>query len=68
MTNIVRHAMPRCVRVELRLCQSDIELLVHDDGIGFDVGPRERALHGGENLGILGMEEAWRLSAAGSAS
>ncbi len=58
MTNIVRHAMPSRVRVELRLCQTDIELLVHDDGVGFDVGAaRERALHGGESLGILGREE-----------
>ena len=57
MTNIIRHARPRQVRVELRQCEGTLRLLVHDDGIGFDVAAaRQRAVRG-ECLGLLGMEE-----------
>ena len=57
MTNIVRHARPHQVRVELQHCETNLKLLVHDDGIGFDVEmARQRAIRG-ESLGLLGMEE-----------
>jgi PAS domain S-box-containing protein len=57
MTNIVRHARPHQVRVELRHCETGLQLRIHDDGIGFDVAmARQRAIRG-ESLGLLGMEE-----------
>jgi PAS domain S-box-containing protein len=57
LTNIVRHARPQQVRVELRRHETDLQLLIDDDGIGFDVvTARGRALRG-ESLGLLGMEE-----------
>ena len=57
MSNIVRHARPQRVRVELRHGETGLQLLVHDDGTGFDVTmARQRAIRG-ESLGLLGMEE-----------
>ena len=61
LTNIARHAKARHVRVELRQDDRELELLVRDDGIGFDIpAARNRTAHG-ESLGLLGMEERVRL-------
>jgi PAS domain S-box-containing protein len=61
LTNIVRHAKARHVKLELRHDDSELQLLIADDGIGFDVhAARERAKHG-NSLGLLGMEERVRL-------
>ena len=56
LTNVVRHAKARRVRVEL--IQSDgLELVIGDDGRGFDVSKTlEQAPERG-NLGLLGMRE-----------
>jgi signal transduction histidine kinase len=63
LTNIIRHARATHVTVELRVRPAEIELVVRDDGVGFDViGARRRAT-GGQSLGLLGMEE--RLLLAG---
>lgn len=57
LTNIARHAQAQQVRVELRRSESNLELTVIDDGVGFDVlAARERATHG-SSLGLLGMQE-----------
>jgi len=57
LTNVARHAQAQHVRVELRASDSELRLVVRDDGIGFDVpAARERAAHGA-SLGLLGMEE-----------
>lgn len=57
LTNIARHARAHSVRIELHHRESELELLVHDDGCGFDVAAaRDRAARGG-SLGLLGMEE-----------
>lgn len=61
LTNIARHAQARQVRVELHRSESDLELLVADDGVGFDVSAAcERAVRG-TSLGLLGMQERVRL-------
>ncbi len=61
LTNIARHAQARYVRVELRQDDRELELLVRDDGVGFDVpAARSRTAHG-ESLGLLGMEERVQL-------
>lgn len=57
LTNIVRHARARHVRLELRRRGSTLHLKISDDGIGFD--PHEaqaRAAHG-TSLGLVGMQE-----------
>ena len=57
LTNVVRHARAKHVWIELSHAEGLLELVVRDDGEGFDV-PRtlERAAGGG-NLGLIGMRE-----------
>ena len=54
LTNVIRHAQAKTVRVEL--CQEDesILLIVKDDGIGFHTSDSSNALG---SLGLLGMKE-----------
>jgi signal transduction histidine kinase len=57
LTNIVRHACARHVRVDLRQRGAILRLNISDNGIGFD--PHEaqaRAAHGA-SLGLVGMQE-----------
>jgi len=57
LTNVVRHSRARHVWVELSQRDGFVELVVRDDGVGFDVGSTlERAASGG-NLGLIGMRE-----------
>jgi signal transduction histidine kinase len=61
LTNVARHAQANHVHVELRLFEAELELVIRDDGIGFDVGAAlERASHGA-TLGLLSMQEHVRL-------
>ncbi len=54
LTNVARHASARTVTVALRRDGAGIELLVQDDGVGFDV---RRALDAVSGLGLRGMRE-----------
>jgi two-component system sensor histidine kinase UhpB len=57
LTNVVRHARAQHVWIELNQHEGSLELVVRDDGVGFDVTKTiERAASGG-NLGLLGMRE-----------
>jgi PAS domain S-box-containing protein len=57
LTNVVRHARAKRVRVEVRQDDGELRLLIRDDGVGFDVrAAQDRAVHG-TSLGILGMQE-----------
>jgi hypothetical protein len=57
LTNIVRHARAHRVWIELSQRAEALELVVRDDGLGFDVAAAlERATNGG-HLGLLGMRE-----------
>lgn len=57
LTNVIRHARARHVTIELRARGDQLELVVADDGAGFDAaGARHRAVRG-ESQGLLGMEE-----------
>jgi PAS domain S-box-containing protein len=61
LTNVARHAQAKHVHVELRQHEAELELVIRDDGIGFDVGAAlERASHGA-TLGLLSMQERVRL-------
>jgi signal transduction histidine kinase len=63
LTNVARHAHAAQVQVELRAHQGSMELIVRDDGVGFDVpAARDRATRG-TSLGLLGMQE--RVTLAG---
>ena len=57
LTNVVRHAGARQVDVALSRHAERLDLVVHDDGAGFDVAAaRQHAARGG-SLGLLGMQE-----------
>ena len=57
LTNVVRHARARQVDVALSRNGERLDLIVHDDGAGFDVAAaRQHAARGG-SLGLLGMQE-----------
>jgi signal transduction histidine kinase len=57
LTNVVRHARAKSVKVTLKQRSDRLELRVRDDGVGFDLAVgRERAVRGA-SLGLLSMEE-----------
>jgi signal transduction histidine kinase len=57
LTNVARHARAQHVLVELRQSDTQLELVIRDDGVGFDVpSALERAARGA-SLGLRGMEE-----------
>lgn len=57
VTNVIRHAAARQVRVELHRQADTLRLTIEDDGVGFDKRRvREQAIQGG-GLGLLGIHE-----------
>jgi len=63
ITNVLRHAQARLVEVKLAIRDGAIEVVVRDDGIGFDVNAARTQAAAGGGLGLLGMEE--RVAIAG---
>jgi PAS domain S-box-containing protein len=61
LTNVMRHAQARQVRVELRQHDAELELIICDDGRGFDVKAALTRAASGASLGLLGMQERVRL-------
>ena len=57
LTNVVRHAQAKNVRVELKQHEGELELVVEDDGIGFDVQAARGRGVSDTSLGLIGMEE-----------
>jgi signal transduction histidine kinase len=51
LANVANHSGARSVRVAVRSCEQGLEVIVTDDGVGFEVG----ASSGG--FGLLGMRE-----------
>jgi PAS domain S-box-containing protein len=56
LTNVVRHARARQVRVVLKKEDTWLLLVIQDDGIGVDIAAVQRGTAEGK-LGLLGMEE-----------
>jgi PAS domain S-box-containing protein len=62
LANVVRHAQAKHVWVALHRHEEGIELVIRDDGVGFDVpSALESAAHGA-TLGLLSMQERARLA------
>jgi PAS domain S-box-containing protein len=57
LTNVVRHARARQVWIELSQTDERVELVVRDDGVGFDVARTLEHAASGGHLGLLGMKE-----------
>jgi signal transduction histidine kinase len=62
MTNIARHAGAKRVRVNLMARDGELELVVEDDGKGFNVPAAQARAVSGQSLGLLGMEERAELA------
>ena len=67
MINAGRHAEAKNVLITVRIIDSEVELRVSDNGVGFEghtpLGPNEPG-----HLGLASMRERVELSAAGSRS
>lgn len=61
LTNVVRHAQARHVWVELSESESVLELVVGDDGVGFDMASTQEQAAEDGRLGLLGMAERVQL-------
>lgn len=60
LTNTLRHAQAKRVRVELHAREGQLDLLIQDDGTGFDVPAALERTRRGASLGLLSMQErAW---------
>ncbi|MFN7946288.1 MAG: PAS domain-containing protein [Blastocatellia bacterium] len=62
LTNIIRHAGARCVRVELQHLNDQLRLMISDDGRGFDVAATLHRAASGGSLGLSGMQERARFT------
>ncbi|HEY2154658.1 MAG TPA: PAS domain-containing protein, partial [Isosphaeraceae bacterium] len=67
LTNVVRHARARQVWVELRQDRAEVQLVIRDDGVGFDPTEARRRAARGESLGLLGLQERTELLGGRSA-
>ena len=61
ITNVVRHAQASTVQIELRQLEYEIELVIRDDGVGFDVRAAQERSADDASLGLVGMEERVQL-------
>jgi signal transduction histidine kinase len=61
LTNVVRHAKAKHVHVEFRQRDTELELIIRDDGIGFYVRAAQKRASRGVSFGLSGMQERVRL-------
>jgi signal transduction histidine kinase len=57
LTNIARHANAKNVHIAMRRDPRAVELVIVDDGIGFDVPAAKARSQAGESLGLVEMAE-----------
>lgn len=57
LTNVMRHAKARQVRVKLSQREEKVEVIIQDDGVGFDVAAAFGHAARGYSAGLLGMQE-----------
>ncbi len=62
LTNVARHAHAKHVRVELRRQDGHADLVIRDDGIGFDVPTALEHASRGATLGLLSLQERVHLA------
>ena len=62
LTNVSKYAGAKTIELVLRRQADEVILIIHDDGVGFDVAAaRQRAQEGG-SMGLFGMQERVRLA------
>jgi len=57
ITNVLRHARAKHVWIELRQEEAEFNVVIRDDGIGFDVADMQTRAGQGGSFGILAMRE-----------
>src|SRR5262249_47992450 len=57
LTNVVRHSHAKLVNMELKLHRGELNLLIKDDGVGFDMKEILGKSAEGGCLGLVGMQE-----------
>jgi PAS domain S-box-containing protein len=57
LTNVIRHASARHAWIELGQTESDLELVIRDNGVGFDLPSIQEQATWRGSLGLLGMRE-----------
>src|SRR5258708_4684990 len=57
ITNIVRHARAKQVWLEFHARDDEVQLVIRDDGVGFDVSAVRLHAARGASFGVLGMQE-----------
>jgi two-component system sensor histidine kinase UhpB len=61
LTNVARHAAARHIWIDLGQTDHAMELVVRDDGVGFDVVAIQKQAARRGSLGLLGMAERVQL-------
>lgn len=62
LTNAARHADAARVSLEIKIADGALNLMLADDGRGFDVEAARKRVEQGLSMGLLGMEERVRLA------
>jgi signal transduction histidine kinase len=57
LTNIARHARAKNVHIAMRRDPETVEIVIADDGVGFDVPTAKARSQAGESLGLVEMTE-----------
>jgi signal transduction histidine kinase len=57
LTNVIRHAHARVVEVQLHYTKGGLQLVVRDDGRGFEVATALRRATTGASNGLISMQE-----------
>jgi PAS domain S-box-containing protein len=57
LTNVVRHACAKNVKLELSAGEDHVRIVVRDDGKGFDVAAARHRAERGSTLGLVSMQE-----------
>ncbi|MBL8037006.1 MAG: PAS domain S-box protein [Nitrospira sp.] len=62
LTNVAKYASARVIELTLHRPAQEVILVIHDDGVGFDVAAARQRARDGESMGLFGMEERVRLA------
>jgi two-component system sensor histidine kinase UhpB len=62
LTNVARHAQATAVEVRLENDSTTLDLIIRDNGIGFDPNQIRTGARAGTSVGLSGMEERVRLA------
>jgi two-component system sensor histidine kinase UhpB len=57
VTNALRHAKAKHLRIEIEPQERSFVFAIHDDGVGFDVAAAKRRALTGGSIGLTGMQE-----------